>query len=93
MALPPIVTNSPLYKAVTGSQDKKSSAPDVDGAAAAKPESKDTIKLSAEALDKIQAEALKSENNARETAKDISQALTKDPNLTLSNGAQELDAA
>lgn len=93
MALPPIVTNSPLYKAITGSQDKKADRPDVDGAPAQKAASKDTIKLSAEALDKLQADALKSENSARETAKDIGQSLAKDQSLSLSKDGQGLDAA
>ncbi|MDB5491680.1 MAG: hypothetical protein JWO78_1529 [Micavibrio sp.] len=93
MALPPIVTNSPLYKAITGSQDKKTAGQDSGGASALKPESKDTIKLSAEALGKLQAEALKSENTARETARDVGQSLAKNPKLSLSKDGQGLDAA
>lgn len=93
MALPPIVTNSPLYKAITESQDKKTSVHGVNGAVTAQPSSQDSINLSAEALGKLQAEVLKGENTARETARDVGRMLAKNSNLSLSKDAQGLGVA
>jgi len=81
MALPPIISNSPIARLLTGANA-------TDRAAENKPAEKakessgprDTVTLSDEAIQKL------SETEARQKSQDVRQALAQDENLTLSNG-------
>ena len=84
MALPPVVTNSPLFKILTGSPAHPSGVKE-----AASPKGQghqDTVTLSEEALRKLgesNAGSIRTENDARETAAGVRADLEKNPGLTL----------
>lgn len=84
MALPPIITNSPIYRALAGGQTRP--AKEENSAANAPVAKKDSVELSDAALKKLEAakaEDLKSQNTARGTAQDVRGELERNPNLTL----------
>ncbi len=83
MALPPIITNSPVYKALLGEApraskgqaEKNSTGPN-----------QDRVEISDEALrraEQLKSEDLASQGTARKTAADLRTSLEKDPSLSL----------
>lgn len=90
MALPPIVTNSPIYKAVSGQQDQLASKKE-EADQPVKVQAQDTVNLSEAALVKLQAD--ETDTQARQTANTVRDALVKNPDLTLSNNAEALPQA
>lgn len=84
MSLPPIVTNSPLFKVLTGTQNKTvAEKDDVPGSSAPQ----DTVTLSAEALNRLdQNAAIASDADARKVAGDLGALLQRDEGLNLSGG-------
>lgn len=83
MTLPPIITNSPIYKALTGGQSRPAKA--AEEKAAPTPAS-DRVEISDAALrklDALKAEDLKSQGTARETAVEVRYDLEKNPDLSL----------
>jgi hypothetical protein len=86
MALPPIITNSPIYRAFTGGQTRTVKEAGESPAAAASTGTRDSVELSEAALRKLdaaKAEDLKSQNIARGTAQDVRTELERNPELTL----------
>lgn len=88
MALPPIVTNSPLYKALSGTTDtaqpRKAENRDTDKISASN--TRDQVALSAEALARMEAakaEDIRSEAEAREIAGEVRYVLENDVTLTM----------
>lgn len=84
MALPPIVTNSPIFKAITGTQSRltqpSAPAPAESGSA-----TRDTVSLSEESIQKLEAlqTDIKSAQTARDTAVNLRQDLEANTDLTL----------
>lgn len=85
MALPPIITDAPLFKALSGKSEPVQPRPtEKDVKVPVKPAT-DKVELSSAALDKL-AEA-KTENDARETAQKIRTQLEADPYQELGLGS------
>lgn len=88
MALPPIITNSPIFKALSGTpaeaQPRKTPSDKTEKAAL--PSAQDRVDLSDAALAKIEASragAIQTESSARETAGEVRTELERDTELTL----------
>jgi len=83
MALPPIVTNSSLYKVISGAQDKPQKVSGkADATALTNP--KDTVELSPAAVEKLKASGVDTAEKAQKVAGDIRNTLAQNPGLTLS---------
>lgn len=85
MALPPIITNSPLFKVLNGAQSKPANEPQAPSAPE-KTAAQDTVSLSEEALrklDAINATKVDTADKARETAGDVRDDLAANPDVTL----------
>lgn len=84
MALPPIVTNSPIFKAITGTQSRltqpSAPAPVESGSA-----TRDTVSLSEESIQKLEAlqTDIKSAQTARDAAVNLRQDLEANTEITL----------
>lgn len=86
MALPPIITNSPIYRALAGGQARPAKEANENPAANSSAATRDSVELSEAALKKLdaaKAEDLKSQNTARGTAQDVRTELERNPNLSL----------
>ncbi len=89
MALPPIITNSPIFKALSGTPAEAQPRKAAGSESAEKPASasaQDRVDLSAAALAKIEASragTIQSESSARETAGEVRTELERDVELTL----------
>lgn len=85
MALPPIISNSPLFKVLSGAQAKPANETQPQ-AAPDKPAAQDTVSLSEEALrklDAINATKVDTADKARQTAEDVRDDLASNPDVTL----------
>ncbi|MGZ9097079.1 MAG: hypothetical protein ACXW30_02135 [Micavibrio sp.] len=79
MALPPIITNSPLFKVLSGTPSR--TAKETAEPAAKAPE--DSVKLSDEALRKLEAVEIQSQSKARSAAGEARIDLEQNPTVTL----------
>lgn len=79
MALPPIISNSPLFKLFTADKPARPAAPSAEGKGA--DTIRDTVSLSDAALEKL--DTIRDESKARETAGAIRHALEDNPDATL----------
>jgi hypothetical protein len=79
MALPPIITNSPLFKVLSGTQAR----PAKETAEPAAKAPGDSVKLSDEALRKLEAVEIQSQSKARSTAGEARADLEQNPTVTL----------
>lgn len=84
MALPPIVTNSPIFKAITGTQSRLTQ-PSVAAPVESRSATRDTVSLSEESIQKLEAlqTDIKSAQTARETAVNLRQDLEANTDITL----------
>lgn len=88
MALPPIITSSPIYKALSGTMDGVQSRKPENRNAEQSPSSspRDEVDLSAEALARMEAakaEDIRSEQAARQIASEVRYVLENDVALTM----------
>lgn len=84
MALPPILTNSPIFRVLTGNQDRP--VKDVSEKTPVKNTPGDSVTLSDEALRKLeelQSADINGTDKARNTASNIRTSLEQNPELTL----------
>jgi hypothetical protein len=79
MALPPIITNSPLFKVLSGTP----SGPAKDTSQPAAKAPGDIVKLSDEALRKLDAAEIQSQSKARSTAGEARADLEQNPTVNL----------
>lgn len=80
MALPPIITNSPLFKVLSGTPSRP--AKETSDKPAAQPAG-DSVRLSDEALRKIEAGEIQSQTKARAAAVEARTELERNPTVTL----------
>lgn len=83
MALPPIITNAPLFKVLNGSPEKPASEPQAPAKSSAP---KDSVTLSEDALkklDSLKSDDLKTTDSARQTAGEVRASLEENPDLYL----------
>lgn len=84
MALPPIVTNSPIFKAITGTQSRLTQ-PSASVPAQSSSAARDTVSLSEESIQKLEAlqTDIKTAQTARDTAANVRQGLEANTDITL----------
>lgn len=90
MALPPIITDTPLFRMLNGSFAKPASAPQ---AAASQDIPEDKVILSDDALkklDELESSDIKTADSARRTAGEVRNTLENDPDLYLGLGEESL---
>ena len=93
MALPPIITNSPLFRILTGSLPRSPTVQDEPPPAGVQGGAQDTVSLSEEALrrlDESNAGSIRTENDAREKAGEVRIDLEKNAGLTLGSDSSGL---
>lgn len=81
MALPPIITNSPLFKVLSGTPTRPAKETTSDKPAAQP--AGDSVRLSDEALRKIEAGEIQSQTKARDAAGEARTDLERNPTVTL----------
>lgn len=81
MALPPIISNSPIFKLFSADKATRPATPANAGEKGSAGAASDTVSLSDAALEKL--DAIRDESKARETAGAIRRALEDNPEATL----------